>query len=163
MKRRLPGAGGLLLGLAAIGCAGDARVELAAADAIDRLAQGLEVALQEYHDDLAQADSARGRMAVGALVNRLRGGETNKVSEDDDAHAADFLNAMQRLHADREVAWQRYWASVDNVKTLQEIAQGLRRLAIDSLSLRDEANRYVQELIEMWSAARVRRGSGASD
>ena len=163
MKRRLPGTCGLLLGLAAIGCTGDARVELAAADAIDRLSQGIEAALQEYHDDLAEADSARERMAVGALVDRLLGGDANAVSEDVDAHAADFLQAMERLHADREVAWRRYWASVDNVKTLQEVAQGLRRLAIDSLSLRDEANRYVQELIEMWGTARGRRGSGTVD
>ncbi len=138
---------GCLVSVFSLGCAGDARVELAAADSIELLVASLATTLAEYHTGLERSDDARERAATFALVERLR------IDIADDArtaaHTNDFLHALDRLHADRRIEWQRFMASMDNLSVLRETAHGLRRLAIESLSLEDEAQRYFGELIEL--------------
>lgn len=133
--------------IAHVGCGADARVNLAAADSIEALAANLATALTEYHSDLVQSDDAREKAAVHAFVERLRADVADDAKVD--AHTGDFLTAMERLLADRQVEWRRNTASMENVSTLREVADGLRRLAMESLSLDDEARRYFGELIEL--------------
>ncbi len=139
--------------IAPCGCAGDARVELAAADSIDTLTTSLGAVLTEYHADLERSDDARERAAVFAFVERLRTDIADQGKTD--AHTNDFLHALERVQADRRVGWQRYTASIDNVSTLRGVADGLRKLAIESLSLKDEAKRYFGELLELRRARRA--------
>jgi len=133
--------------IAHVGCGGDARVNLAAADSVEALAANLATALTEYHNDLERSDDARERAAVYAFVERLRADVADEAKTN--AHTGDFVTAMERLLADRQVEWRRYTASIENVSTLREVAEGLRRLAMESLSLEDEARRYFNELIEL--------------
>ena len=136
----------MVLNLLAGGCAGNARVELTAADSVELLGASMTQTLAEYHADLARFDSERQRAAVQAFIERVRA----DVADDavTDAHAAAFQEALRRLDADRRAAWERYVASLDNVATLREIAQGLRRLALESMSLDDDVRRYFGEVME---------------
>ena len=61
---------------------------------------------------------------------------------------------MERLRADRQVEADRRDNAVANVALLREVAEGLRRLAMDSQSLQDEARRYLTELVELRRMAR---------
>jgi len=128
------------------GCAGDARVELAAADSVEMLGASMTQTLAEYHADLARFDEERQRAAVQAFIERVRTDIADNAATD--VHAAAFQDALRRLDADRQVAWVRYSASLDNVATLREIAQGLRRLALESMSLDDDVRRYFGEVME---------------
>src|SRR3989304_2915754 len=85
-------------------------------------------------------------MAVQAFIERVRTDIAD--NEATDVHAAAFQEALRRLDADRQAAWERYTASLDNVATLREIAQGLRRLALVSMSLDDDVRRYFGEVME---------------
>lgn len=138
---------GCLVSVFFLGCAGDARVELVAADSIDLLAANLATTLAEYHTGLERSDDARERAAVFALVERLRADIADDAKTD--AHTNEFLHALDIVHADRRTEWQRFIVSMDNLSVLRETADGLRRLAIESLSLEDEAQRYFGELIEL--------------
>lgn len=138
------------------GCVGDARVGLAAADSIDVLTASLGAVLAEYHADIERSDDSRERTAVMALVERLRVDMGDQAKTD--AHTNDLLQALERVHADRRVAYKRYTASRDNVSALREVAEGLRRLAIESLSMKDEAERYFTDLLELWRAERAEPG-----
>lgn len=128
------------------GCAGDARVELTAADSVEALGASMSQTLAEYHADLARFDEERQRVAVQAFIERVRTDVTDEAATD--AHAEAFRQALQHLDADRRAAWERYTVSLDNVATLREIAQGLRRLALDSMSLDDDVRRYFGEVME---------------
>lgn len=138
--------GWTLVGLLCTGCAGRARVELAAADALDALSAELLVALAEYEQDLASADAAREASATAAYLQRVQrdADDPDKLTE----HTAQLLAALERLRADRRVAWERYDASRDNVAVAREVAAELRRLAIAGLSLQTDAQRYVEALID---------------
>lgn len=128
------------------GCVGDARVHLATADSMDLVRGAMAEALAEYHADLAALDAQRRDMAVAAFVARLRRDAADPQAADADAEA--FRQAVTRLDMDREVAWQRYAASLDTVALLGEMASDLRRLAADSMSLNDEAKRYFSDLVQ---------------
>ena len=128
------------------GCAGNARVELTAADSVEMLGASMTQTLAEYHADLARFDEERQRAAVQAFIERVRMDAVDEATTD--AHAEAFRQALQHLDADRRAAWERYTASLDNVATLREIAQGLRRLALDSMSLDDDVRRYFGEVME---------------
>lgn len=145
----------LLIWIASImGCGGDARVQLAAADSVDLLRAGIAQSLAEYHADLAALDDQRRQAATDALIDRLRNDET-----DADASADAFRQAMQRLDADREVAWQRYAASMDTVSLMGEIAADLRRVAAESMALNDEAQRYFTDLARQYKERRVQEAA----
>lgn len=128
------------------GCAGDSRVELTAADSVELLGASMTQTLAEYHADLARFDEERQRAAVQAFIERVRTDIADESATD--AHAAAFQEALRRLEADRQAAWERYTASLDNVAVLREIADGLRRLALDSMSLDDDVRRYFGEVME---------------
>ena len=156
---------GLVLNVLTGGCAGNARVELTAADSVEMLGASMTQTLAEYHADLARFDEERQRAAVQAFIERVRMDVADEAATD--AHAEAFRQALQHLDADRQTAWERYAASLDNVATLREIAQGLRRLALDSMSLDDDVRRYFgevmerrQEAKEQASGKRVTNGEG---
>jgi len=136
----------LILHVLTGGCAGDARVELTAADSVEMLGASMTQTLAEYHADLGRFDEERQHAAVQAFIGRVRTDVADEAATD--AHAEAFLQALQHLDADRRAAWERYAASLENVAALQEIAQGLRHLALDSMSLDDEVKRYFGEVME---------------
>jgi hypothetical protein len=127
------------------GCGGDARVDLAAAGAVESLATAMSATLAEYHADLEAADAARESDVVAAFISRIQRDAGDQAACR--AHAEAFHAAMRRLRADEQVSWSRRHAAVDNVATLREVAGGLRRIAIESMSLNDEARRYVNWLV----------------
>jgi len=131
----------------AAGCGGDARVELSAADSIQSLAAGLESAIREYHDDLTTSDDLRDATVIAAFVERMRASADDPAEQD--RHAAAFSAALARIRQDRRVEWTRFGATLDNLDTLREITDGLRRLAVESMTLTDEARRYIHALIDM--------------
>lgn len=136
----------LVLNVLTAGCAGNARVELTAADSVEMLGASMTQTLAEYHADLARFDEERQRAAVQAFIERVRMDVTDEAATD--AHAEAFRQALQHLDADRQAGWERYTASLDNVATLHEIAEGLRRLALDSMSLDDDVRRYFGEVMD---------------
>jgi len=127
------------------GCGGDARVELAAADSMETLGASMAQTLAEYHADLARVDDERQRAAIQAFIDRVRADISDEAATD--THADAFQRALESLDADRRVAWERYAASSDNVATLREIAQDIRRLALNSMSLDDEVRRYFGDVM----------------
>ena len=139
------------------GCGGDARVELSASDSIESRADALELAVQEYHPDVAAGDDLRESAAIAAFVNRIRAAADNPAEQD--RHVAAFTAALARTRQDRRVEWARFTATQDNLDTLREITGGLRRLAIESLTLSDEARRYIRALLDLRRSA-PRTGTG---
>ena len=142
------------------GCAGgDARVEMAAAEAMDALAAQLELTVEEYHADLSVADDARQEDVVAALIGRLK----TDCGQDElsTQHALDFQAALARLRQDREVALQRRGAAAENLTILRDTADGLRRVGVASLSLEDETKRYLMDLIAARKAAATANAKGA--
>lgn len=137
---------GISLLFGAGGCGGDARVELAAADAIDAAAAQLKVTLNEYTAELELADRRRRDGAVAAFVERLR----RDIADDQatQAHAAAFSEALAALDQDRTTERRRHNAARANIETLREIAAGLRRIAISTLTIRDEVRRYLDSLVQ---------------
>ena len=129
-----------------IGCAGDGRTTLSAMDSVDVLGDALAGALVEYHDDLERLDDERERAVIDAFVERVRRNVAGGVS--DEADAAAFRSALAQIRADRRVALERYLASWENLATIREVTRGLRRLALESMSLQDETRRYFSDLIE---------------
>jgi hypothetical protein len=134
----------LLAALSAGGCGGDAGVELAAAQTVESLAESLALAVGEYHQEVQTGDDQRESAVVAALITRVKQDAADEATTA--AHAAAFTEAMARIRQDRGVEWERYRAALDNVGALGEVAAGLRRLAIESMSLQDEARRYLLEL-----------------
>ena len=128
------------------GCGGDARVEFSAADALDALAGSMNQTIQEYHQEVSSFDDSRESEVVSAFVTRVRRDAADEKSMD--AHVTAFEAALQRLRADRETEWARRNAAMDNVGALREVASGLQKLAIQSLSLQDEMQRYLQSWVE---------------
>jgi hypothetical protein len=128
------------------GCAATAGLELAAADSMDLIRQTLAQSVTEYNNDLARLDAERRVAAIHAFIARIR---TDAADEQKaQTHAEAFLAALELLERDRQVAWQRYTATIDNLAVLGETAADLRRLAVQSLSLEDETKRYFSELLE---------------
>ncbi len=141
-----------LIAACVAGCGGDARVELSAADSIESLAGALKLALQEYHDDLTLGDDLRESAAIAAFVTRIQTADDDPAEQE--RHVADFTAALARVRQDRRVEWARFTATEDNIDTLREVTSGLRRLAVESLTLRDEARRYIHALIDRQRASR---------
>lgn len=139
---------GVLLVVA--GCGGDARVELSAADAVTAVAGQMDGALAEYHKEVSRADDAREGEVVRAFVARVRADSAD--SEALDQHSEQFGSALARIRQDRETEWSRRSAVAENVQVLREIAKGLQRIGLQSLSLQDEMRRY----LETWMQARQR-------
>lgn len=151
---------GLACALLGGGCVVHAPVELAAADTLDSVAEMTQRALDEFDHDLALADGERRSAVVSALVARIR------RDHDDDAlvsgHEGAFTAALDRLQEDRRTAWARHARASDNVSLLRETAAGLRRLALDSMSMQDEARRYITAALAARRAAASGPRSGES-
>lgn len=129
------------------GCAGgDALVEMAAADALDAISAQTRLALDEYHADLSQADDEREGGAIAAFVQRA--GRDGDNAERMSKHSREFAAALAKLRGDRQTAWERHYRARDNIDRADEIADGLRRLARQSVSLSDEWDRHLGRLIE---------------
>ncbi|MCK6457808.1 MAG: hypothetical protein L6Q92_14920 [Phycisphaerae bacterium] len=145
-----------LLVAISVGCAGHASVELAAADALEAVASQTALALDEYRADLDADDTQREHDLTLAFVARTRADHSD--DERMSAHVAAFAEALARIRADRRATELRYQRAVDNLGVLRETAAGLRRLALDSLRLEDEAHRYLGSMLE----ARRRASATAS-
>jgi len=155
--------GGLVLALifGFCGCTSASRVPLSAADSMDLLAVSLGRAIDEYGLDLEKLDEQRRKAVVDAFVVRVR---TDPF--DDEAlagHATTFTAALERIDADRRAASDRRQAAIDNLETLREIAEGLRRVALESMSLDDEARRYFTGVISQIHASQVQTSGVPND
>jgi hypothetical protein len=140
--------------LLVVGCQGTATTSLSAGDALDRAADQIGVTVDEYHDAVSLADDAKEDEVAAAFAARV-------VSDPDnaEAHAKAFTLAMRKIRVDREVEWTRRNASKENVAAIREVAKGLRRLALDSLSLNDEARRYFTGWYETYERSKAERES----
>jgi len=147
-----------VLGSEALGCAGRARVELAAADALDALAGELGRALAEYREDLERADDGREQAVVAAFVARTRRDHADDAAMA--AHADAFGAALARVRADRRVAWARYDAARENVGLAQEVARDLRGFALEGLALDEEARAYLRRVLEARRDAQAGEAAG---
>lgn len=134
----------VILGLA--GCGGDARLELAAADALLAAADRMETVVAEYHAEMNEYDGTRESALIEAFVERVK----SSVGDDQATagHAAQFRLALERIRQDRAVQWRRHTAALENVAAVREVAEGLRRMGIESLTLSDEMRRYLSGWIE---------------
>lgn len=128
------------------GCGGDAKMEMSAADAISATANQMEVTLREYHDEVGRFDDARESAVVAAFVERVKVAATEPAAME--SHMGDFKAALKAIRQDRETEFARLAAAKDNVGVLREMARGMQRLAIDSLTLRDEMRRYLIQWVE---------------
>lgn len=128
------------------GCGGDARMEMTAADAISVAASQMDVTLREYHDEVGRADDARESAVVAAFVERIRTAATQPAVIE--SHTGDFKAALKAIREDRETEDARLASAKDNVGALREVARGMQRLAIDSLTLQDEMRRYLNGWLE---------------
>lgn len=129
------------------GCGGDARVELSAADALQAVAGQMERTIQEYHQEVSNADDGRESAVVAAFVTRVRKDSADATAVD--GHATEFAAALRKIRADRETEWSRRNAALDNVGVLREMSHGVQKLAIQSLGIQDEFKRYLLGWIEM--------------
>ena len=141
------------------GCIGSARVELAAADALDALSAELAKALAEYQSDLDAADDQRESAVIAAFIARTR----NDAGDDAvmQAHAEQFAQALAKIRGDRRTAWQRHDASVDNLAAAQEVARELRAIALSGIALQDDARAYLNRLLTVRQQAQIGRMPGS--
>lgn len=129
------------------GCGGDAQLMLVGADAVEVIADQQQQAIDEYHAEVQALDDDREAAVVDAFVVRIQGDVPTDPSSGD-AHAAAFREALAKIRADRDVEYVRHRAASDNTSELREIAEGLRQVALESLTFQDELRRYVTGLIE---------------
>jgi len=136
-------------------------VQLAAADSLDAFAHGLTAVMAEYHAEVERLDDEREHQVVAAFIARVRADAADdaKIS----AHADAFLTAMKHLRADRQVQWHRHAATAENLGLLRETAEGLRRIAMESLSLHDETRRYFEQTLKQQHVGRVHRPDTAGE
>ncbi|HOB76430.1 MAG TPA: hypothetical protein PKG54_18115 [Phycisphaerae bacterium] len=139
------------------GCGGDARVEFSAADVISAVAGQMERTVEEYHQEVSRFDDTRESTAVAAFVARVRQDSADEAAVE--AHAADFESALRRIRQDRQTEWARRNAALENVDALREVSRGMRKLAIQSLGLQDELQRYLTGWIEAYQ----RQHAGANN
>ena len=128
------------------GCGGDAGLELAAADALLSGADQMEATVAEYHGEVWRFDDWRESAVVSSFIARVQAdvGDASAL----ESHVGDFEAALGKIRADRETEWVRWAAGMDNVGVLREVANGLQKLAIESLALKDEVRRYLKGWIE---------------
>lgn len=139
-----------------VGCGGDARVSLSAADALTTVAAQVRTTLDEYQNEVRAYDDGRERAMVRAFVERVRRDATDDSTLDQ--HSAEFEAAMTKLRADRQTEWTRRTAAETHVDAILEIAAGLRRVAIESLTLQDEMRRYLYT----WTQKQANAGQGTA-
>jgi hypothetical protein len=139
-----------------VGCGGDARVELAASDAITAAADQFGQAAGEYHAEVSRGDDRREEDVLSAFVARTQADAGNATKTEQ--NIAEFRKAMGNIRADREAEMTRHYAVRDNVDVLREISRGLQRIGIDSMTLSDEARRYLYSWIDTQKRAKNATG-----
>jgi len=144
---------GWIVVLLMVGCGGDARLEMSAADALLATADQMALTIQEYHEEVSVFDESRESEIVSAFVARLQADPDDRAAVD--SHVTDFKAALRKIRMDRDSELTRRQAAMDNVDVLRELATGLRRLAIESLTLQDEMRRYLNGWIETRRQAQV--------
>jgi hypothetical protein len=139
----IPSALAIGLSLVSAGCAADAKVQLAAADALRVVQAELATALNEYHADLSGQDTTREEAVAAAFIERVRRDVADESALA--AHEAAFQEALARIRSDRQVEADRLAATRENLGVLSEIESDLRQLAIQRLTLDDEVRRYLKD------------------
>lgn len=129
------------------GCGGDARLELAAADALLAVADQIELTVKEYHEEVSRLDESRESSVISAFIARVEADASDEAALE--SHASDFRAALGKIRADGRTEWSRRTAAMDNVGVVREVAQGLRKLAVESLTLDDEMRRYLDSWLEV--------------
>jgi hypothetical protein len=106
----------------------------------------MELAIGEYHRELAWYDDSRESSVISAFVARVQ----SDVAEPSalESHAAEFTEALRRIRTDREMEWRRHATAKENVLALREVSRGLQRLAIESLVFEDEMQRYLTSWLD---------------
>ncbi len=130
----------------AVGCGGDARVELAASDALDGVAAQMQTAFAEYHGEVEAFDDGREAAVTAAFIARIRRDAADEAKCEQ--HGTEFAAALARIRADRRTEGVRSSRAAEQVAAVREVAAGLRRIGIASLSLQDEMRRYLMSWIE---------------
>ncbi len=138
----------MVLVLPAGGCGGgDAGMELAAGDAALAIADQLQTAVGEYHAEVSKADDGREHAVVAAFVQRVQADHADQSRVT--THVGEFEAALGKIRQDRELEQQRRAAAMDNVAALRELAGGMQKLALESLTLSDEMRRYLAGWVEL--------------
>lgn len=134
------------LAVSVFGCAAGPRVDLSAARSLHAVAASLDAALREYHAEIQTADAARRSSVINAFLQRTKSDHADEQRTA--AHMAILIEALNRIRDDAEVENARQSAALDHLRTLREIAQGLRRAAVEAMTLDDELRRYVFDLLQ---------------
>jgi len=129
------------------GCVSNAPMEMAAATALQCLADQMTVALGEYHQEVFEHDDFRESAVVSAFIDRVKNDIDNPPVVE--SHENDFRMALHKIRNDRQVEWSRHHAALSNVAIIKEVATGLQRTAVDSLSLQDEMRRYLNDWMNL--------------
>lgn len=145
--------------IAVAGCGGDAGMELAASDALAAVADQMQLTVREYHAEVVRHDNSREDAMVAAFVSRVQADRDDPSAME--RNIGDFQTAMRKVRRDREVEWQRRTAAMSNVEVVREVAKGMQRLALDSLSLRDEMRRYIEGWVNNQRRAQANGQRGA--
>jgi hypothetical protein len=147
--------------VAAVGCGGDARVDLSAADALTAVAGQMRIALDEYHAEVDRHDESREASVVEAFVARVRRDAQDEHKLDE--HAGQFGASLAKIREDRKTEWTRRNAAESQVEAVLELSRGLRRIGIEGLALQDEMRRYLRTWMDAKSkAAQPDAGAAAS-
>ena len=136
------------------GCGGDAGLELAAAETLHALADRMTVAVSEYHDEIEASDDTREAAVASAFVTRVVNDHADGQALD--RHTAAFIEALRKVRQDRRTEDRRRNASMDNVEMMREVADGLREMAIRSMTLKDEMRGYLRS----WAALKRQTDEG---
>lgn len=138
--------------VAQLGCGGDARVELAAGDALGAIAEQLETTVNEYHTEVSAGDDGREAAVAAAFVDRVLSAGDDRTQIQ--THTQEFLAALTKIRKDREVEWDRRNAARDNLRLLREVGRDLQKLAVQSMTLNDELRRYLTGWVETYQRTR---------
>ncbi len=145
-----------LASIAVAGCATGARVQFTTAQSLDALNVEVAKAVREYHAEIRAADTERRHAAVDAFAARIRASR-----DDGDAttqHVGQFNQALDQLQTDAEAENERLNATLDNLSLVTEAAAGLRRIAVESMTLNDEVRRYLTVRLSPPSASNELEG-----
>lgn len=122
------------------GCVASPHVPLSAADSMELVASTLETTVAEFGSDLDELDRQRRQAVIEAFITRVQ-----QDHDDERAlalHSGAFTGALDRIESDRRTTSDRKAAAVDNIELLREVAEGLRRSALQSMKLQDDALQY---------------------
>lgn len=150
----------VLIALTCIGCGGDARLEMVAADALEATADQMNVSLSEYHNEIASYDDSREASVTAAFIARIRRDVADEAKCDQ--HGSEFALAMAKIRADRRTEDVRAGNTAGQVASVREVARGLRRVGVESLTIQDEMRRYLLNMIDTQRKAKAIASQGTA-